>query len=116
MLLFIYHHRHLHNFFVHALIATQYVNLCVYSVIKTLHTTMLSSIPVGCVQGGIRLMGGANSTTGRVEICNMNIWGTVCSNSWGTSDANVACRQLGFSGVGMFYCSSRISEIPGQTI
>ena len=77
---------------------------------------MLSSIPVGCVQGAIRLMGGANSMTGRVEICNRNIWGTVCDDSWGTSDAIVACRQLEFSDVGMFYCPSRILENPGQTI
>ena len=54
--------------------------------------------------------------TGRVEICNRNIWGTVCDDFWGTSEAKVACRQLGFSDVGMFYNSIRISEIPGQTI
>ena len=72
-----------------------------YSLIK--HCIYRKCFPIaGCVQDDIRLIGGANSRTGRVEICNMNIWGTVCDNSWGTSDANVVCRQLGFSDLGTY--------------
>ena len=50
----------------------------------------------GCTQGAIRLQGGT-ATRGRVEICNRNVWGTVCDDLWGAVDARVACRQLGFS-------------------
>ena len=50
----------------------------------------------GCIQGMIRLEGGTN-TSGRVEVCNDLIWGTVCDNGWDAADAQVACRQLGYS-------------------
>ena len=55
-----------------------------------------------CTQeGDIRLRGGtANISSGRVEICNNNIWGTVCDDSWDNVDAQVACRQMGFSTTG----------------
>ena len=52
-----------------------------------------------CTQGSIRLQGG-NATSGRVEICNSNEWGTVCDDLWDTVDAQVACRHLGFETTG----------------
>ena len=62
--------------------------------------------PVPCTTGDIRLVGGTNSLEGRVEVCNSSQWGTVCDNSWGRTDANVACGQLGFSSTGLYMPSS----------
>ena len=53
-----------------------------------------------CLQGSVRLLGGT-ATQGRVEICNDNVWGTVCDNFWDTTDAEVICGQLGYSLNGM---------------
>ena len=63
------------------------------------HTYTHTNTFTACTQGAIRLQGG-NTTQGRVEICNSNEWGTVCDDFWGTPDAQVACRQLGFSSTG----------------
>ena len=54
-----------------------------------------------CTDGDIRLQGGQNLLEGRVEICSNFQWGTVCEDSWDTADANVACRQLDFSPIGV---------------
>jgi hypothetical protein len=61
-----------------------------------------------CETGALRLVGGSTSSEGRVEICNSNVWGTVCDDFWGTNDANVACLQLGFSSSGNILASFKL--------
>ena len=46
-------------------------------------------------------MGGSSRYEGRLEVCNNYNWGTVCDDNFGSSDARVACRQLGFSDGGL---------------
>lgn len=53
-----------------------------------------------CSNGQIRLVGGANQTLGRVEVCSSNTWGTICDDNWSSKDARVTCTQLGYSSGG----------------
>ena len=50
-----------------------------------------------CSDGFLRLRSGTSALNGRVELCLNNAWGTICDRGFGTDDATVICRQLGFA-------------------
>ena len=50
-----------------------------------------------CTDWDIRLVGGFSPLQGRVEVCYMKQWGTICGSSYVRALANVICRQLGYS-------------------
>ena len=49
-----------------------------------------------CTNGAVYLTGGSSSR-GTVQLCYNRQWGTVCDDLWSSSDADVVCRQLGYS-------------------
>jgi hypothetical protein len=48
-----------------------------------------------CEDGDLRLVGGSNDREGRVQVCLLNGWNTVCGRLR-AQDQHVLCRQLGY--------------------
>ncbi|KAL5506470.1 hypothetical protein EMCRGX_G008112 [Ephydatia muelleri] len=71
-----------------------------------------------CSYGDIRLVGsGSNSSQGTLEVCYNNTWGTVCDRyNWGSSEAEVACKQLGFNGTSTAYSGSYFGRGTGAIL
>ena len=47
--------------------------------------------------GKLRLVDGISPNRGRLEIVKDGLWGSVCSFHFDKTDADVACRQMGFN-------------------
>uniref|UniRef100_A0A1X7TKI1 SRCR domain-containing protein n=1 Tax=Amphimedon queenslandica TaxID=400682 RepID=A0A1X7TKI1_AMPQE len=53
-----------------------------------------------CDDGNLRLSGSSAEYAGRVEICIESYWTSLCDQNWDLKDAQVACRELGYSPYG----------------
>ena len=66
---------------------------------------------VSCKTGDVRLVGGTKEYEGRLEVCINEVWGTVCSRSWDSTDTKVACRQLGHYDRGLLLIHDKLVAI-----
>nr|XP_054763719.1 deleted in malignant brain tumors 1 protein-like [Lytechinus pictus] len=79
----------------------------------TTTTTTTAPTTVPSVLTPVRLVGGNSPFQGRVEVYLNNQWGTICDDSWDTTDARIVCRQLGFKEVFAATTNARFGQGTG---
>ena len=62
--------------------------------------------------GDLRLIG-PTSFQGTVAVYYKGVWGTICDDSWGFTDANVVCKQLGFERASRIWIRAHYGQGPG---
>ncbi|KAK7455952.1 hypothetical protein BaRGS_00039400 [Batillaria attramentaria] len=62
------------------------------------HTSDAGAICSNWLHYPVRLVGGSGPWEGRVEVKAFGQWGSISSSGWGTEDAKVVCRELGYDG------------------
>ena len=61
----------------------------------------------------VRIVDGPAPNMGRVEVYHDNQWGCVCDDWWDMREAEVVCRQLGFSSAVFVTFSAKFGEGSG---
>lgn len=69
-----------------------------------IYSILPDTLIAGQGKGAVRLLdnGVDSSSLGRVQIYFDAIWGVVCSDGFGTNEADVICHQLGYVGASSF--------------
>ncbi|XP_041483702.1 scavenger receptor cysteine-rich domain superfamily protein-like isoform X1 [Lytechinus variegatus] len=66
--------------------------------------------------GDVRLRDGHKPGEGRVEVFYQGEWGTLCDDGFDLADANVICRQLGYSSANRSHCCAHFTHGEGPIL